>query len=437
VKTAASLVTKDLRRDTKYLVTILFLLPIVLQRFFIGGVSGGYDSYIGVSLNFVGYIINFGFAVTLLLSGANKTSNSKHFIVTILFFVSILQISYSSYVFNLPFYNMFFVLARALLWVIAVYAYADNYLDLEVFVQAFLDTILWACLFILGCYLVYLTTNIPFGVNIEKGLGRAHGTFSEPSTLACVLPAFIFVNFKRRQFWAVFIGLITLYASASTIASSVFVLMAFMYLIHRSSMATYTYILAIVMLAVLITTNLGAASAGSLYSLANYFSEFLNNYVAEGLFRTYTFDRIPIAISELADYLGSNVAVDVSESGSLARLLGAYQMLNNMENDGALWFGYGLSVYGYVANALFKSALDFGLYPYLVSSFGIIAGTVLIFVFGIRVASWGRIDPNIFLIFSGSLIGTIYNSGGGIMAYTLPLLAFIASKPNIVTSTQR
>jgi hypothetical protein len=413
-------------RDAKYWAAILILLPLVLQRLFIGGTTGSYESYTGLNFAFVGYLVHIGFVGALLMSREPPRANISFLAVAALFLISLLQLLNATYLFNLSFITVGIPIARALLWVLAVYIYATRFFEPERFIAAFTDILKIAGLFILFCFLIYTATSIPLGVNIEKGLGRVHGTFSEPSTLACVFPAFTMIQLQRRRFLWAALGTFIVFAAASTIATGVFVLMLAIFVIQRSRAATLFAVFGTISFAVIMTLSLNGDVVANLDSIATSISLFLDQSIGPSAFRAYTIDRIPEALKALADYINSSTALDIQESGGLARFIGALTMLANMAQDGTTLYGYGLSVYGFVATALYGTVLDFGLYPYFLSSFGVVGGTVLLYLIGMRVAAWYNVNRILFLIFAGALLGTMYNSGGGIMAYSLPLLALLA-----------
>jgi hypothetical protein len=423
------------KRDEGYWATIIFFMPLVLQRLFIGGVSGGYDSYSGYSFFWLGYVIHIGFISMLFLKRVKNNSNITY-AVLFLFAISILQAYYISTIFTGYFLSIFVVLMRAIIWIGAMYAFSILYFDNNSFKKAFYEIIIAACIFILLCSIYFNLTGVPFGVNIEKGIGRVHGTFSEPSTLASVVPAFTIISLFMRKYLGFLIGILVIYGAASVVVTAVFFLCFIVYLFLKYNNFNKYFIYFIVIFAILMTLSLNAEVVNRLDYLSAGFSKFLDNSIGQSIFRAYTIDRIITSIHDLATSLNYATDLKLEDSGGLARLVGSITMLKNMELDGTTWFGYGLSVYGFVANALYGSALDFGLYPYFISSFGIIFGTVFILILTSTVLKWQNHDRVMFIIFSGGLLGTIYNSGGGITAYSVVMLAIFVqhAKTKKITS---
>jgi hypothetical protein len=414
--------TVAIKRDQGYWATIILLLPLVLQRLFIGGTSGGYENYSGYSFFWLGYGVHIGFVLALLLRRVRNRGNLIYWLIAF-FAVSVAQAYYVSTIFSGNFYPIILVLLRGILWLLALYAYSVLFFESESFKKAFYDIIFVAGLFIIFCGLYFNLTGVPLGVNIEKGIGRVHGAFSEPSTLASVIPAFTFMSLYLRRYAGVAIGLIAIYGAASVVVTAVFILCLILYLMSRYQRFTKIFLFLIVIAAILMTLSVNNDVVNRLDYLSSGFSKFLDATIGESLFRTYTFDRVLTAIHDLA--LSLNYATDIrlEESGGLARFVGSITMLKNMAVDGTTWFGYGISVYGFVANALYGTALDFGLYPYFVSSFGVLFGTVFILMLTRQVLDWQKHDRVMFIILSGGLLGTIYNSGGGIIAYSVVMVS--------------
>jgi hypothetical protein len=426
-----------LTKRKNYWVTVLILLPLVMQRIFIGGTSGNYADYTGVNFAFIGYIVHFILFFYLFFETSKQNDNLYFLYLSLLIFVSIFQIYNSLNILNVPFTLLALSMMRALLWVVAIYVYSTRFFDPDSFSDAFCDILKIAGIFVILCFFIYTLTGIPLGVNIEGGLARAHGTFSEPSTLSCVFPAFTFVQFQRRNFaWAA-MGVLVIYVSASTIATVVFFLMIAAFAVQKWKSAEFVLIFGTILIAVFLTFALNGDVVANLDSLASSTSHALDATIGKSSFRDATLDRIPQSIQTLAQFINSASALEIEQSGGLARFVGALTMLENMSGDGTIAYGYGLSIYGVAATQLYGTVLDFGLFPFLVSSFGAIVGTMLIFLIGWRIFKWASRDFSCFLIFTGALFGTIYNSGGGIIAYSLPLIGVFAPLISRIKSAQQ
>jgi hypothetical protein len=411
-------------RGEAYWATILILLPLVLQRLFIGGVTGGYEDYAGFSFAWIGYAVHLLFVLQYL---TQHSSGHRFRILTgllLLVLASGVQLYVSATAFRFSFLEISLPFFRAVLWLFATAVFVERYFEAEAFKRAFRELLTVAAIFIVFCYLFNAVTQIPLGVNIEKGLPRAHGTFSEPSTLSSVYPGLAVFALATRRYGLAILCAIVIAVSVSVIAIGTTALAVVILLVHRSRLASAFVIYAVVSVAVFMTLAASPGAVSAISDTTKAISDFLNATIGQSDLRAYTIDRLLTAINNLALYLNSGALIDIEQSGGLARFVGAMMMLQNMATDGTTWIGYGLSIYGYIANQLYDTTLDFGLYPYLLSSFGILAGTVLIYAIAVQTLRIARKDVELYLIFAASLIGTIYNSGGGIIAYSLPLMAF-------------
>ncbi len=429
-----SLPEKKVSRDGNYWATILLLSPLVLQRLFIGGTSGGYDNYSGYSFAWAGYIVHIAFIFALFLRKPINKNNNIYTII-IFFALSMAQAYYVSTIFTGNFFSIIIVLIRAIIWILALYSYSNLFFEKKSFKKAFYEIIFVSGLFIIFCGIIYNIFDIPLGVNIEKGLGRVHGAYSEPSTLASVFPAFTIIAVLQRKYIGVVIGLIAIYGAASVVVTASFFIMIIVYLLVKYYRPTRVLIYGIILFAIAMTLSLNADVVNGLDQWSTVVTKFLDGTIGDSAFRTYTIDRVLVSIQDLATSVNYSTNIKLEDSGSLARLIGSVTMLKNMEVDGTTWFGYGLSVYGFVANALYGTALDFGFYPYLVSSFGILFGTILMLILTSRVLQWQNDDRIIYIIFAGGLVGTVYNSGGGLIAYSVVALSVFVPKP--VSSVKR
>jgi hypothetical protein len=420
---AAEAEVRSAPRGEAYWATILILLPLVFQRLFIGGTTGGYEQYTGLNFAWVGYLVHLLFVFQYL---STRAPDQRFRILTgilLLVLASAAQLYVSASAFRFSFIEIALPFFRALLWLFAIAIYVERYFEPEAFKRAFFDILGIAGALIIFCYIFNLVTGIPFGVNIEKGLPRAHGTFSEPSTLSSVYPGLAVAAIASKRYGLAALSGLVLAVSVSVIALGTAGIAVLLLLAQRSRLGLAIIVYGVITVTVVMTLAASPGAVGKIGDMTSAVTAFLNGTIGQSDLRAYTIDRLLTAINLLAAYLNSGATIDLEESGSLARLLGAMMMLNNMSIDGTTWIGYGLSIYGYIASQLYGSTLDFGFYPYLLSSFGIGIGTILIYLVGAQTLKIRRQDTGMFLISASALVGTIYNSGGGITAYSLPVIA--------------
>jgi hypothetical protein len=411
--------------NSGYWPAVFILLPLVLQRLFLGGLTGSYSTYEGVALAGVGYVVHLGFVLAYAVWGVTGRVRTSLLAAVALVIITLPQVFVTANMFEVSIDSLMFPYLRALVWVFAVSVYATVYFESEAFVSAFINTMSVAGTFIVLCYLTYVTLGIPIGVNIEDINPRVHGTFSEPSTLACVFPAFIVVSYMQKRYWACILGLLVVYLAASAIVTGALLFVLFAFVIQRFRFLSACLLYVSVGLAVLLTLSLDVEVVTLLEQWSSSITAVLDLTIGDSAFRAVTIDRILQTITMLADYSVASTILDLEDSSGLARYLGTVTMVQNMRSDGTTWFGYGLSIYGNVATKLYGTALDFGLFPYLLGSFGVAIGTLLTFAMGRSVMAWHSQNRFLYFIFLGALAGTLYNSGGGILAYTLPLLAVL------------
>jgi hypothetical protein len=412
-----------INRGVNYWATIALFIPLFVQRIFIGGVGGEYSDYAGFSTWWIGYTVHFGLIASILVARKLNVKFSLLFGGFVFVLLSAIQIYYVS---NIEIFRQFQIILpffRSLIWLLAVLVYSQLYFNKYSFMNAFLELTTISAFIILGCYLSYFVTGIPFGIDIGRGVARPQGLFSEPSALAAVFPAYTVLNFYLRRYWIATLGLLTIILVASATVYISFLVLILFYLIINNPRVTNTLMYSYVSLAVISTLFIQSAFIGWINDQAGVLETSLNRQFGPSVFREVTIDRVISAANGLNNFINQNSIADLSSSGSGARLAGSIALVRNMNSDGTYWTGYGIGVYGYISNILYQSILDFGLLPFLISSFGVFVGTIAIYWVANSVVRARPGDPYIYIILLGGLIGTLYNSAGGIHAYTIAVLA--------------
>ena len=411
------------RNDAKYFSAVLLFIPLIFHRLFVGEIGGLYG---GIGLSFVGYVSHALLVISPILTNKKSSAGISIYFLILLFIVSIFQLYNSMNIFHFDNNGLLITAFRALLWITAIYVYCVHYYDPNFLLKAFLDVLTFAALVAMLCYMVYFTTDIPLGVNIDRNVGRLQGMFSEPSALSASYPGYILVNFHLRNYKRLMLGVIFVLLSFSIICLATTVVAITIYLIYRQRRLFSAISYSATALIVLITFSAGSGIQGGAYRLSESLKSFVDLFWADGPIRQNTVDRVIEALAALSAYVTSGQQLEVSESGSLARILGSFFLIENMQRDGTTWIGYGLSNYGSIAEQLYGTVLDFGFFPYLVSSFGAAAGVAAIFLHLRKILAWNGTNDALFFVFICSFFGTIYNSAGGITTYTLPVLGLVA-----------
>ena len=180
------------RTDVKYLSAVLLFIPLIFHRLFVGESGGVYG---GIGLSFVGYVSHALLIILPILTNKRSSAGISVYFLILLFIVSIFQLYNSINIFHFDNNGLLITTVRALIWITAIYIYCVHYYDPDFLLKAFIDVLTFAALFAMFCYALYLVTNIPLGVNIDRGVGRLQGMFSEPSALSASYPGYILVNF--------------------------------------------------------------------------------------------------------------------------------------------------------------------------------------------------------------------------------------------------
>lgn len=412
------------RGSFEYFAAVLLFLPLIFQRIFVGEADGVYG---GSQLSFVGYVSHFILVAMLFFRKKIVSSNISLFVLMFVYFISILQLYNSFYLYELENYGLLLTTIRALLWITAIYVYCTLFYNPDFMLKAFLDVMTFAAIIALLFYSIYFLLDIPLGVNIDRGIGRLQGTFSEPSALSAIYPGYVIANLRIKNYKLAILGFTVVVLSFSVICFATMGIAIFIYLFYRRNRIIAAISYATTLLIVLVTFSAGSGAEDSAYRFSESLRNFVNLFWADGPLRQNTVDRLIDALAALSTYVTSGQRLEVGDSGSLARFVGTFFLIENMQRDGTTWIGYGLSNYGFIADQLYGTVLDFGFFPYLVSSFGVGLGIVAIFIHLRRILTWNGKHDALFLIFICSYFGTIYNSASGILAYTLPVLGLVAS----------
>ncbi len=402
--------------------SILFLIPTYLQRLANSGQGDRYGEFDGISLAPVGYVSNI-LIILYCIFVAKNTFNRTHLIFAVgLFIYGLVQIyvSYNVYGDDLP--QMLFSYLRALMWAFCAYAFAAKLFDKAIFVEAFMAiTSLFFVVVILSA-LQYALTGIPFGMVIGQGVERAHGTFTEPSVLGAIAPAYVLIALINRNYVMVTIGVAALYFANSTTAYTTFILTLAVFVCFGFPRLQKFILFAVVLAFAFFLIQIDLQNSYFISDLARSFSEFLDSTIGKSDVRAFTIDRLLNSIIDIPKFLSSGETDYTQELGSLARLGGPRVMITHMYNDGLYWYGYGLSIFAVISLGIYKSVLDFGILPYFLSCFGVGFGMIIILFFTSRVVWWRDYDRSAFILFTSTLFGTILNSAGGLSVYIFVLL---------------
>lgn len=312
---------------------------------------------------------------------------------------------------------------RGWLWVLATTIYFSIYYDKQVFTEVFLKMCRVAAWISIASFTSYVLFKYPFGTHIASGYPRVHGLFSEPSALAGVFPAFAVLSMLRRRWVDVALAFAGILLSASVIAYTASILICACYLLSRAghvrtlTALMFGYAGLIVVFPLLINSD-------NSFAISEFSNEILawmdRAFNTDGLFFQIFLGRVFGSLSLLSAIV-SNYSIDNLGSG-LARLIGPIITVDELRASGLQNIGFGLNVYGYMSVQAYDDIFDFGLYPFLCSSFGIPLSILAVFVLTRSIKNEVRDPSGVGIIFLGSFFPLLVNSAGGIHSYSILLI---------------
>jgi hypothetical protein len=421
---SASVGVDDLKAS---LATFLLLAPLFLQRVFIGGEGDSYSDYPGFSLALVGYACHVALiALAAVRCAANRSIPYCVLImIGVLAVVALLQMLYAFLFLRNPYAAMFLPLGRGWLALLAVTSCALLF-TADDFVRVFSWMARLACLVSLVCLLQYELSGVAFGVHIARGYPRVQGFFSEPSALATVVPGFLVLSALRHRYWDVALAVAAIIVSASVIVFASTAIVVVIFALNRSGFrnASSAILGVFVVCAVAIPFAMNQGVADAISRLAEGLLQ-----QPDGLKESGVFDEISTRALSALSALGDVVALYSLDNmgGGLARVVGQLMAFDMMQTAGVQNVGYGLNVFGTLSVEKYGDVLDFGYPAYLMTSYGIPLGMVLVgwlLVIAIRELKRGG---EVGVVMVSGVVATLGNSAGGLHAYALPMLLMIVA----------
>ncbi len=412
---------------TSYVLHIIFLVPIFIHTFQIGGqayfddIYNTYDDTQRISIYALFYLTN---AILFIYSLSRKDGLYYTLLLTaILLLILFFQLGMVDSVFNIDKFTYVLPAVRGILWVTSTFAFAFFIYKKDVFLNSFFYFSYFSCIFCLFCMALYSVTNVPFGISVAYGFPRAQGLLSEPSAISIFVPSFIIISYIRKDYIAMLVGLATLLAASSAIGYIVFCLMVIVYLSRFIRFDNYVF--AALCCSPLIVVSLIFSPVNDFFiTVLTFISDILRglsfdagNYNSQG-------DRIVSALVQLPNIIQLTDPRALSSVGDLARIASPIFMSNFLFNNDLIYIGTGPSVFGAVALDLFRVVLDSGFVFYAISSYGIFIATLLVFMM-IRMYIRLNNDLVIKVIYAGATIAVLFNSAAGINGYTIALFFVI------------
>ena len=400
-----------------YLATVLLFAPLFFQRVFVGAAGSSYSEYPGFSLSFLGYIAHLALIVLALLYPHNRGPQIKKSILLLFLalfcILSLTHLYLTSTTTEFTFLELILPLGRGWLWILAIAVYCLFYFTDEIFVRIFTQFCKIAALVLVISIISFWLLDFPFGVHINNGYPRVQGFLSEPSTLAPIFPTFAILSLLRRK-WADFsLALGCTLLTASVIVYTVFIGISVSYLLYYKnfirtfSTFVFIYVFLIVSVVLIPLKNILESTSKVAPPIISWIEE-----------HDGSISHHYHLLKELVSRSDHIAIYDLGNTGVWARLFGSIVTAEELRVNGLQNIGFGLNVYGYMAIDRYGDILDFGLFPYLMSSFGIPLAVLITFVLAYSVIKKIKNKSSIGIIFLGFFFSTLLNSAGGIHSYS-------------------
>jgi hypothetical protein len=272
-------------------------------------------------------------------------------------------------------------------------------------------------------YAVYQLSGFPFQILISNGEPRAQGLLSEPSGIGCLVAGYVGLAAWQGRWWRLALAVAVVLMAYSVIGLIGFVVGLFFGLArrHASSRRLRRTITLVVLCLLpmafvgipLFAHEISEAARNALHSSIAISLQDNLLYRGFGERALQALSILDVAIEIVGS--GENIA-----GGGLFRFTSVLLMLEHLQQSYHLWFGYGLGVHAQLMLKEIDTILDFGLLPFLLSSFGLIGGLVF---FGWLALTMSRGESGLYAYAVPFAAVSFVNSAGGIHMYSVVLLA--------------
>lgn len=402
----------------------LFLAPIFIQRFFIGGVSlaVSYDEFTGTSTALLGYGAHMLVCLRYLLDSRNFESDPLFRKVFLLFFL--FSSIHLLLLLTEPLGIILAILAifRSLLWLLACVAIV-RFTSPKDFLNAAINFIQFTFAVIIITSIVYRITGVPYQIIMYGDVPRAQGFLSEPSGTATLLASYVAHSLYVRKYWRLLPATIAVVLSNSVIAYLGFgVALAFGGIsLFVASHPRRVMLRRIILYSVPASFAFLAIASGPISSFAIEMrtSISMTPFGDTTLYRV-VIDRLLEAMAVLQTGIDlARTGANVSQGG-IFRYTSMLLLIDDLAHSWRGMIGYGLGAHAQLMEAHGMSLLDFGLLPLAFSSFGLPLGFLL---FGFVVNLMSRSEHPIAIFGTPCFFVSLFNSAGGIHGYSLAIVS--------------
>lgn len=402
-----------------------FLLPIFVQRVFVGNSGDVYEINQNLPIQWLGFLSNFLFIFFFIVNSRHfKASNLLNWIFYALVFINFVHVMILLFVKNEQSWLPILANVRQTIWFFVCLIASGTFTKTEL-INGLVIMTEFTIIVIFTSRLFYEITSIPFQMMISDGNPRSQGFLSEPSTFACLLAGYLGVVIAKRNKIKIVIALLAAVATNSAIAyAGILVALSTSVMQLKVINARFRLLIGISMwfcfwllLAVLLRFS---------YQISRISVDLMNYFEATGFSSTVVYSgflaRWLEAMSQLGVGIDHALGGNTSIGGGSYRFLATVKMVSEMSADGSLWFGDGLGVQAQIKFLRGESALEFGFLPFLISAFGIIFGLLIHFVVLVRVLLKNGL---LYKFALPCFVVSSFNSGGGFHMYSIAIIAAV------------
>jgi hypothetical protein len=354
------------------LCTTIFLIPTFFQRLFIGGEeTATYRDFGALDLVVIGYLVHVIIVGSFFAGHVPKTTARFIFVrFAPLLFISIFHVISLQYNYELGTNNATLAIGRQLLWVLSCLVMV-HFTSSELLLTRLVQFTHFTFAIIVLTYASYLLTSVPMQLILRDGVPRAQGLLTEPSAVGCLLAGYSALAVYKRKWGRLFLAAIVTLMVNSVIANMGFLVgmvSAVIHLLVGSTWLRRTYIIGLLLL---VPAGLALVPAFS-YEISAAANKAMQVFQGSSFSNSQLYTHFIYRILDAASLLetGVNLVREGSNDveGGLFRLVSVLLLLEQLQQSSYLYFGYGLGAHAQLLEAADQSLLDFGLFPFLISS---------------------------------------------------------------------
>ncbi len=403
--------------------TVIFLAPSFIQRLFIGGEGLSYDEFAGVSLAALGYVTHS--AIALRYGALPVVPGQSGYVIRHWIFIAVLSAGHALMLMieHPPGAELGLgAILRQLLWIFACLAMSALTTPDEL-LRRLVQFTHATFLIITLTYVAYKFSGFPLQILLSDGEPRAQGLLSEPSGVGSLIAGYVGLATWQGRWWRLLLAAVVVFMAYSVIGFMGF-LVGFVLgfarrhvssrSIRRTIALAFLCVLPLAFFAIPLLANPISEMARSALQ-----SPLVSDLQENVLYRGFG-DRILQALSVLDAALKIVANGDNISAGALFRFTSVLLMLEHLQQSHHLWVGYGLGVHAQLMLKSLDTILDFGLLPFLLSSFGLLGGLVL---FAWLAATLTRSESELSAYALPFAVISFVNSAGGIHMYSVLLLS--------------